>query len=191
MCISTSPNAVSGPKRRRRDTMRSCNQSAREHATISTMPSGDNRDEFAPNAKRQLALRVQYCCSNPSCRAPTVGPQEDPEGTLNLGVAAHITAAAPGGPRHNHALTPDGRKAIANGLWLCQNCAKLIDNDPIRFTELKLRQWKSSAEKWASDHVGMRAGTFSARIPTFSRFLRRLRSTATSIRATWPAIGHH
>jgi hypothetical protein len=42
-------------------------------------------------------------------------------------------------------------------VWLCQNCAKLVDNDPTRFTSHLLRQWKSRADETASKEVGQSA----------------------------------
>ena len=66
---------------------------------------------------------------------------------INLGVAAHITAAAPGGPRYDNSLSPTQRKAAANAIWLCQTCAKLIDNDEVRYTVETLRTWKEKAEE--------------------------------------------
>jgi len=84
------------------------------------------RDDFPIDVKRSLALRVRHTCSNPDCLAPTAGPQDDPSGTVNIGVAAHITAAASGGKRFDPNLTPEQRGSIDNGIWLCQNCAKLI-----------------------------------------------------------------
>src|SRR5579871_1727431 len=56
------------------------------------------RDDFSEEVKRTLAARVNYFCSNPDCRAQTTGPQVDPSKVLNVGVAAHITAASDGGP---------------------------------------------------------------------------------------------
>ena len=55
------------------------------------------RDDFDKETKETLARRVGYLCSNPSCRKPTSGPQTDPAKAINLGVAAHITAASLGG----------------------------------------------------------------------------------------------
>lgn len=82
-------------------------------------------DDFSDPVKRALASRVGNLCSNPKCRALTSGPQEDPAKAVNLGVAAHITAASPGGPRYDAEILPDERSGPANGVWLCQNCAKL------------------------------------------------------------------
>lgn len=39
-------------------------------------------------------------------------------------------------------------------LWLCQNCAKLVDNDTARFPETTLREWKQNAETEALASVG-------------------------------------
>ena len=46
-----------------------------------------------------------------------------------------------------------------NGIWLCQNCAKLVDNDPIRYTADVLRGWKASAESEALTLVGKAVST--------------------------------
>ncbi len=114
-------------------------------------------DDFSENVKRVLALRVGNTCSNPACRALTSGPQDDPYRSVNLGVAAHITAASLGGPRYDPNLLPEERSAPANGVWLCQNCAKLVDNDRSRFTTESLLEWKRNAETEARDRVGRTA----------------------------------
>ena len=62
------------------------------------------RDDFTEDVKRVLANRVGHECSNPDCRASTSGPQADSTKALNLGVAAHITAASPRGPRFDQSL---------------------------------------------------------------------------------------
>jgi hypothetical protein len=92
-------------------------------------------------------------CSNPDCQRGTAGPQDDVRKSVNVGVAAHITAASPSGPRYDLNLTSEQRCAIENGIWLCQTCAKLIDNDCIRFTPALLRQWKQRAEESASSAI--------------------------------------
>jgi hypothetical protein len=116
------------------------------------------RDEFPEATKRAIAARVAYRCSNPDCRAPTAGPQVEAGKTLNVGIAAHVSAAAPGGPRYDSALSPEQRSDIANAIWLCQNCAKLIDNDPQRFTSDILVAWRARAEAVAQAEVGKTQG---------------------------------
>lgn len=112
------------------------------------------RDDFTEDVKRTLAFRVSMTCSNPYCQADTSGPQEDPAKAVNVGVAAHITSASSGGPRFNPDLTPEQRSGIDNGIWLCQNCAKLIDNDVPQHPESVLRAWKTLAEHQAALNVG-------------------------------------
>src|ERR1043165_3756282 len=103
-----------------------------------------------PTPLRNLVARRRGMqCSNPKCRASTSGPQLDSQKALNIGVAAHITAASPGGPRYDSSLSVMNRQSADNGIWLCQNCAKLVDNDPGRYTVVRLRQWKSGAEEAA------------------------------------------
>jgi hypothetical protein len=107
------------------------------------------RDDFPAEVKELLAKRVGYRCSNPECRQPTSGPQVDPAKTVNVGVASHITAASPDGPRYDPGLTPEQRKSSDNGIWLCQKCGKLVDNDAIRYPVIKLCEWKARAEATA------------------------------------------
>jgi hypothetical protein len=104
------------------------------------------RDDFSISIKDNLARRAGGRCSNQGCKKVTFGPHSLPTSSVNIGVAAHITAASPGGPRYDPAITQTERSSIVNAIWLCQNCAKLIDSDPARFTVATLRQWKQHAE---------------------------------------------
>jgi hypothetical protein len=115
------------------------------------------RDEFSEEVKRTVAQRVGYRCSKPDCRADTSGPQIDPTKALNVGVAAHITAASPGGARYNPSLSAEERSHPSNAIWLCQTCAKLIDNDAVRFPVSLLLQWKAEAENSAFSTIGRTA----------------------------------
>jgi hypothetical protein len=51
-------------------------------------------------------------------------------------------------------MTPQQRADIANGIWLCQTCAKLIDSDETRFDAAVLMGWKDAAEQAALAQVG-------------------------------------
>ena len=114
------------------------------------------RDDFSLKTKELLAKRVANRCSNPGCLQLTSGPQEDPTKVVNIGVAAHITAASTDGPRFDPSLTPDQRRSVKNGIWLCQSCAKLADNDQIRYGADVLCQWKVQAEKSAAQELEYR-----------------------------------
>lgn len=104
------------------------------------------RHDFLQKTIDTLAKRVGTRCSNPACRKLTTGPGVEPSRVVNIGVAAHITAASSGGPRYDPGLSPEERRAPENGIWLCQNCAKLVDSDPDRYSTTLLVQWKDRAE---------------------------------------------
>jgi hypothetical protein len=104
------------------------------------------RDDFTKRTVTEIAKGVAYRCSNPECRRPTLGANAAQDGTIIIGVAAHICAASPGGPRYNAAQTPEERRTKENGLWLCQNCGRLVDADPNRFTVEELAKWKHDAQ---------------------------------------------
>lgn len=107
------------------------------------------RDDFTQATALKLAKRAGFKCSNPDCRKPTSGPGAD-GGTVNLGVAAHITAASAGGPRYSEHLTPEGRRASDNGIWLCQQCSRLVDADDSAYEVSDLIEWKTFAEAAAA-----------------------------------------
>lgn len=123
------------------------------------------RDEFSKGTSDILAKRVGTLCSNPTCKCPTSGPHTESKKAVNVGVAAHISAASAGGPRYDGALTPEQRRDIGNGIWLCQNCAKLVDNDAARFPTSVLRAWKALAEQEALAEIENRLMSFSSPDP--------------------------
>ena len=107
------------------------------------------RDDFSKATVDRLAKRVGMKCSNPDCRAPTSGPDAG-DGVTNTGVAAHITGASPGGARYIPDLRSEERSAIGNGIWLCQNHAKLIDDDELSYPAAVLLRWRETAEHMAA-----------------------------------------
>lgn len=112
------------------------------------------RDDFSAPVRRVLAERVAYRCSRPGCRAPTVAAALAPRQTASVGVAAHISAAAPGGPRFDASLLPEERSSANNGIWLCQTDSRLVDVDPARYSTDVLRSWKAAAEEAAASEIG-------------------------------------
>ena len=94
-----------------------------------------------------MAHRAGYRCSKPDCGIPTRGAASDDDGTINIGFAAHITAASPGGPRYEPTLTKAERKHHSNGIWLCGTHGKLVDSDESHFTIEELLKWKRLAER--------------------------------------------
>jgi hypothetical protein len=94
------------------------------------------------------------------------------EEAVNVGVAAHITSAAAGGPRYDPNLTSAQRRNIKNAIWLCQTCAKLIDNDIQGHPEHLLGQWKHAAEQAARRQVG-KAQKANTVITSAERLLKR------------------
>jgi len=108
------------------------------------------RDEFKPKIKEALGKRASFICSRPECRALTLYPsKEDPEKFLYVGKAAHIYAAAAGGPRYREGMTSEERSSIDNGIFLCSTCADLIDTNEGRdFPDTVLLDWRRQHEQW-------------------------------------------
>ncbi len=107
------------------------------------------RDNFTAKVIRTLAERVGFVCSNPNCGKSTIGPHNQRDKSASIGVAAHIKAAAEGGPRYDSNQTSDERKSIKNAIHLCSNCARIIDVDPNEYPVELLYEWKNKAEEKA------------------------------------------
>ncbi len=139
-------------------------------------------DDFTLKTKRLLAHRVGHVCSHPDCQAPTSGPGIESNKLLTVGDAAHITAASPAGPRYDPTLTSDQRRSYDNGIWLCVNHARIVDQDASLHTVGLLRRWKSEAEERARKDLGRpRAYETHARAEV-RRFIQTSKSILAALR---------
>jgi len=128
------------------------------------------RDDFDQKTKDVLYKRVGGKCSNPTCGQETSGPHTDEKKAINVGVAAHITAASVGGPRYDPTLSQEERISPDNGIWLCQVCAKLIDSDAKRYIVDLIKGWKRDAENEARSRVeGRHRTTQNNKLAVFSK----------------------
>ena len=112
-----------------------------------------HRDDFSQKIKDDLAKRASFRCSNPNCQKPTIGAQKGDGKSINIGVAAHIAAAAPGGPRYDASMTSQERSSFENGIWLCANCSTLIDKDERYYTVDLFKNWKHQAEDTSHNNM--------------------------------------
>jgi hypothetical protein len=118
----------------------------------------DSRDNFPKPVADALGKRAAFICSNPECRVLTVAPTDGDESKfLYIGKAAHICAAAAGGPRYDASMTPEYRGSASNGIFLCSNCADMIDkNGGVDFPVHRLRSWKFDHERWVAENLNKR-----------------------------------
>lgn len=105
-----------------------------------------SRDNFSSSIKLILAKRASFLCSNPDCGKPTGFPDTNPNKANSIGEAAHICAASKGGKRYDENQSPEERRSIENGIWLCSFCATIIDQDADRYPKDLLKEWKKSHE---------------------------------------------
>jgi hypothetical protein len=103
--------------------------------------------KFTKKTVDTLAKRARYLCSNPDCKAPTVGPNTDPHKATIIGEAAHIRGANPGSARYDDSISDEVRSDITNGIWLCGNCHTLIDRDGSQYSAELLFAWREEHEK--------------------------------------------
>ncbi len=111
------------------------------------------RDNFNKLLIDKLQKRVGLRCSNPDCRVPTSAPSSNDK-VNSIGIAAHISAASPGGPRYDKLMSSSDRKSINNAIWLCSNCSIDIDRDETKYPPFLLKGWKELAENSARSELG-------------------------------------
>jgi len=124
----------------------------------------DHRAEFSAVTRKIIAERAGYQCSVLNCGRLTVGPGPAQKQVVNIGMAAHIYAASPGGPRGTGGLSAAERSEPENGIWCCFSHGKAIDSDGGHaFSAAQLKTWKRlhEARKGAEvngapqDHCGL------------------------------------
>lgn len=115
------------------------------------------RDDFTEPVRRALRDLAGGLCSNPDCRVATQALATDGKASASIGVAAHIHAASPGGPRFLGRMSPKDRASAKNGLWLCQTCSVRVDRDTAAYPAQLLQQWRSNAADHARKQIGRRA----------------------------------
>ena len=135
-----------------RDTW-SCAQPCKRARMAGEGQVAKNRDDFLEGTRRKIGQRAGWLCSFPGCRAFTEGATSDDNGRMSVGTAAHICAAAPGGPRHDEKMSPDERRSVTNGIWMCRSHGTAIDSPDPKFTTELLRTWKRDAETESRQRV--------------------------------------
>lgn len=111
---------------------------------------------FSKNTIETLARRARFQCSNPNCRAQTVGPNSNPEKATLIGEAAHIAGAKPGAARFDDTMSNVTRASITNGIWLCRNCHGQIDRDEQMYSTELLFAWRKDHEERVARELGTR-----------------------------------
>jgi hypothetical protein len=114
-----------------------------------------HRADFSPATRRVIAERAGYQCSVLNCGKPTVGPGPGNTKSLHTGMAAHIYAASPGGPRGTGGLTAAERSEPENGIWCCYSHGKAIDSaNGNAYSAAQLKAWKRLHESRKSAEMG-------------------------------------
>lgn len=124
----------------------------------------EKRDNFTKKIVDVLARRASYICSQPECKVLTISPSDTiSDKFLYIGKAAHITAAAVGGPRYDDSLSPKERGAIENAIFLCSSCADMIDkNNGADFSTCTLIEWKLQHEAWVRRNLNKSIFSFGS-----------------------------
>jgi hypothetical protein len=136
------------------------------------------RHDFLSSTVLVLRNRAGNVCSYPGCHVHTHGAASSDGKAVGIGVACHIKAAAPGGPRYDAEQTKDERRHLDNGIWMCQSHSRLIDADDSSYSVEDLLEWKQKAE--VRSHTLINAKSF-----TESELKAELEKGAVSVLQRW------
>jgi len=103
---------------------------------------------FTPTVVNIIAMRAGHRCSEPTCRKATVKAKPYPyhDGYTIDGQAAHIRGRTKKSARYDKDYPVEDLKNPKNGVWLCGNCHKEVDDNPESYSIELLEQWKKNAE---------------------------------------------
>lgn len=117
------------------------------------------RHDFLQSTVQRLRDRAGNVCSFPDCSVHTHGAAFTGDKAVGVGVACHIKAAAPGGPRYDREQSREERRHINNGIWMCQTHSKLVDADDSAYSVETLHQWKQQAEERSNRLINQKSFT--------------------------------
>lgn len=107
--------------------------------------------EFSSTTARHLGERVAYMCSKPDCRILTIRARSGSDSVLKKGKACHIHSASPNGPRFDPRMSDADCKSPSNGIWLCDICAREVDDDASIYSARTLKGWKNKSELYVME----------------------------------------
>lgn len=123
----------------------------------------NNRHEFSPGTRKNLAAAAGYKCAIRGCLTPSTCIATKRDGTVgsaNFGRASHIYAAAPKGPRAApSSMTPEQIMHHLNGIWTCSGCGDIVDRLECEYSPAQLAEMKrvrETAERMAASDPQIR-----------------------------------
>lgn len=95
-----------------------------------------------------LCVRSGNRCANPECRKILVINKTDNDNESLVAQMAHIAGEKEDAPRYEESMTDKERNSYTNLILVCNNCHKMIDDQPHTYTVEKLHEMKNNHEKW-------------------------------------------
>lgn len=138
------------------------------------MLRGRMSPDFSKTTIDLLAKRAAFICSNPDCRAWTIGPNSDVTKATSIGEAAHIYGARSDALRYDPQMSDMARAEITNGIWLCRNCHGKVDRDAHKYPTELLFKWREEHDRHIASSLGnserMRFDLEEARLREFADY---------------------
>ncbi|MEE4158615.1 HNH endonuclease [Pseudomonas viridiflava] len=102
-----------------------------------------NGVRFPELIRKKLMDSVGDLCSAPHCRVRTAKFDIQTGKKIDIGEAAHIRGTR--GPRYDPDQSDSERHDFGNGIWLCRNCHRRVDQNTVLYPVDLLIGWKQKA----------------------------------------------
>ncbi|MBU5206334.1 hypothetical protein [Bacillus safensis] len=108
----------------------------------------DTEGKFTSRVVNIIAMRAGHRCSKPDCGKATIKAKPYPydDGYTIDGEAAHIRGRTERSARYDKDYPVKDLNSSKNGVWLCGNCHKEVDDNPKSYSIELLEQWKKDTE---------------------------------------------
>jgi len=119
-----------------------------------TKRNNKSRKQLLPRDLKLLWGGAANRCS--ICRRKLVHDRTSFDPDVVVGIASHIIADSPDGPRGISDLLPENRHLYHNLILLCMEHSKVIDEQLQKYTISELKRIKSEHEAWVSERLSAR-----------------------------------
>ena len=98
--------------------------------------------------QKVLCTRSGNRCAMPECHKVLVVGKTGDDGESLVAQMAHIKGERATSPRYDVSMTDPERNSYGNLILVCNNCHKVIDDQPSTYSVERLHEIKSQHEKW-------------------------------------------
>ena len=111
------------------------------------------REDISARDLKILFMSSGGYCAIPECRRKLLVDETGNDDESIIAQMAHISGKKPGAPRYDKSMTDEDRNSHTNLILVCNNCHKVIDDQPNTYTVEKLHEIKDAHKRWIQESI--------------------------------------